>query len=152
MKLNTCLAFVITTLSLSPMTALAQLDCPPVFNEADFSKPESVAEIAKTFNQPLVVLADASRWVNSELIYNAEYDEYQVAPLLGDDPFQERLVWSDRQGEYIPAAMAKAEADWEYRNQLVWSGDHGEYVPRFVLEPCPSIAGNAALLRVAGLF
>lgn len=152
MKLNTYLTIAITTLSLSPMSALAQLDCPPGFNEADLSKPESVAEISKTFNQPMAVLADASKWVSSELIYNAEYDEYQVAPMLGDDPFQEQLVWNDRHGEYIPVALAKVEADREYRNQVVWSDYHGDYLPRFQLEPCPTIARLDAPLRVASLF
>lgn len=152
MKLNAYLTVAMTTLSLSPMTSLAQLDCPPGFNEADFSQPERVAEIAKPTNRPVVVLADASKWVGSELLYNAEYDDYQVVPMLGDDPFQEQLAWSDRHGEYIPAAMAKAEADRDYRNQLVWSDYHGDYLPRFQLEPCPTIARHDAPLRVASLF
>lgn len=80
---------------------------------------------------------DPSDWVRAELKWSDEYDAYVVAPVLGEDPFQEQLVWSERLGDFIPPIMAKAEALRAYRQEMVWADDFDAYVPRAMLDPCP---------------
>lgn len=94
---------------------------------------------------------DASQWQRAELLWSEFVGDYLAQPSLGDDPFQERLVWSDAHGDYIPAGMARTETAKVQHDPMVWSDAHGDYLPRDVLDPCPSVAERASV-QVVGLF
>jgi hypothetical protein len=84
---------------------------------------------------------DSVGWERAELLWNEEYDTYVVAPTLGDDLFQERLVWSRHLAEYVPIAMAYQAELKDYQEGYVWSETHRDLLPRAMVEPCPTLGG-----------
>jgi len=77
---------------------------------------------------------DFSDWTRAELAWNEEYDTYLVVPILKEDPFQERMVYSDYYTDYVPYGMAlRAAYDYQERmsqeQSMVWSDHYTDYVP-----------------------
>ncbi|MDP2832544.1 MAG: hypothetical protein Q8Q28_04460 [Pseudomonadota bacterium] len=85
---------------------------------------------------------DAAQWSSAELLWNEEYDAYVVVPTLGDDIFQERLVWSDHYTDFVPVVMAHMAEMRNYHEQVVWSEYHGDFVPLAMIESCPKLRGK----------
>lgn len=129
---------------------------------------------------PIVDAPDDDKKMHlSELVLNPETQRYELKPNLSVDPFQERTVWSDQLGEFVPYGMA-LRAAYESFNPTpnlveakVWSDHYAEYVPyrmaanaveddaqwgnspnlvaRGILDPCPSVAAKPEPLRIAAL-
>jgi hypothetical protein len=93
-----------------------------------------------TIAMPAGADVDAAQWDRAELVWNEEYDTYVVARTLGDDLFQERLVWSEHYTDFVPVAMAYQAELRNYQEQFVWSVNHGDFVPRAMIEPCPKLS------------
>jgi hypothetical protein len=78
------------------------------------------------------IASDASQWFRAQLVWNEEYDAYDVLPVLEEDVFQERLVWSDRHADFVSRGMALRAA----YEEKIWSDRHDFYVARGEVEPC----------------
>ena len=77
---------------------------------------------------------DFADWSRAELAWSEEYGTYQVAPLLKEDPFQERMVYSDYYADYVPYGMAlRAAYDYQERiardRSMIWSDHYADFVP-----------------------
>lgn len=91
---------------------------------------------------------ESSQWIRSQMVWNEEYDVYDVLPILPEDPFLERMVWSDHYTDYVPAGMAfRAILDAATgKGQPEFRMAHGELVP------CPKLAQTTAGQQLASLF
>jgi hypothetical protein len=77
---------------------------------------------------------DFSDWIRAELAWNEEHGTYLVVPILKEDPFQERMVYSDYYADYVPYGMAlRAAYDYQERiaqdQSMVWSDHYADFVP-----------------------
>lgn len=96
----------------------------------------TLALIGLVASLPAQAEFDPSDWLRGELKWSDEYDAYVIAPVLGEDPYQEQLVWSERLGDFIPPLMAWAEAQRAYQEEMVWADEFDAYVQRATLDPC----------------
>jgi hypothetical protein len=119
---------------------------------------------------------DASEWIRSEWRWNDEYQMYVAAPILGEDPFQERQVYSNYYTDFVrfgEALRVAYELQQAAQEELVWRDEYADYVPRKMMKgaapapdiaieeetraflakaqpfPCPEVAMQADAVRVA---
>lgn len=78
----------------------------------------------------------------SELVLNPETDRYEIVARLSTDTFQERSVWSDHLGEYVPYGMALKTAYDAAATAQSWDNAPGLVARNLTepMEPCPVIA------------
>ena len=84
----------------------------------------------------------------SELLLNAETDRYEVVSNLSSDLYQERSIWSDQMGEYVPYGMALKAAYDAGAESPLWENAPG-LVARYRFEPCPQIAARSEGFQMA---
>jgi hypothetical protein len=83
----------------------------------------------------------------SELVLNRDLGGLEMVPILAEDIFQERPVWSNQFAAIVPYGVA-LRAVYE---ELVWSSTLGAYLPREAIEPCPRMASAKVGAKLAVL-
>jgi hypothetical protein len=90
---------------------------------------------------------ESDRWIHSQMVWNEEYDTYDVLPVVHPDVFQERLVWSDHHTDFVPAGMAFTAA----LDKPAASGKQNYRLAYGELVPCLKTAQEVRPVQVAQL-